>query len=279
MPPTLAHAAASRAAAALALACWWGAAASGERVFSCTSRTVGCSRHGECVAGTCLCDAYYEGETCDIWRAPPRPKLLQGIEWVNCTHGRRNKSAAVVEHCGMRNKTVCEAAGAPTVPQTCANEDMFLICDYTGCYSKPFCEGFTPPGTTPPGRNPQPYHCFCPNGPKEQTTTSRPITIPGIPGTICAPPCDSSGKCCESYQRDHRFQTPLPILAKPQCVVADASASPPDDPEAKCRGSMCVLTCDPTTNLRCGTGPDHRPLDPGKRPTILLCGAAISDDS
>jgi hypothetical protein len=87
-----------------------------------------------------------------------------------------------------------------------------------------------------------------------------------VPGTICAPPCDSKGGCCGSYQRDHRFQTALPILAKPQCVLTDAGApspSPPNEPKAKCRGSMCVLTCDPTTQLKCGTGKDHRPLDPG----------------
>ena len=172
------------------------AAASGEP--ACTSRADGgCSRHGDCVGGSsCACDSGYEGDMCDIWRAPPRPEL-KGVDWANCTHGyiAGNKSA-LVQHCDMLNKSVCEAAGAPTVPQTCANEDMFLICDYTGCYSKPFCEGFTPPGTTPPHRNPQPYHCFCPNGPKEQTTTSRPVTIPGgechsspVPQLVATPPC------------------------------------------------------------------------------------------
>jgi hypothetical protein len=165
---------------ALAMVCGRGAARAAEsggiqRV--CTSRA-DCSRHGDCVAHTCVCEPGYEGDMCDVWRAPPRPEL-QGIEWANCTHGYIAGNKSLVQHCDMHNKSVCEAAGAPTVPETCANQDMFLICDYTGCYSKPFCEGFTPPGTTPPGRNPQPYHCFCPNGPHEQTTTSRPVTIPG----------------------------------------------------------------------------------------------------
>lgn len=133
----------------------------------CRSRGEGCSGHGECALNSlsCECDAFYEGERCDIWRDVARPELLlrrlDDIRvWENCTHGRADDHSALVQYCDRHNHSLCEKAGAPTVPQTCPNQDMFLICDYTGCYPKPFCEGFTPPGTTPPGRNPQPYHCF-----------------------------------------------------------------------------------------------------------------------
>ena len=238
----------------------------------CRSRSEGCSGHGKCVLNSlswsCDCDDSYEGERCDVWRGAAHPELLlRRLDdvrvWENCTHGRADNRSALVQYCDHQNHSLCEGAGAPTVPQTCPNQDMFLICDYTGCYPKPFCEGFTPPGTTPPGRNPQPYHCFCPNGASQQQTTSRPITVPGIPGTICAPPCESNGQCCESYQRDHRFHTPLPILAKPQCVLTDANVSHSSAPDGKCKGSMCVLTCDPSIpqigNCSGGMDPDGRP--------------------
>jgi hypothetical protein len=207
----------------LALLASWTAGAA--RASHCVDRQRGCSGHGECVRGgvSCKCDPLFHGDRCDVWRSAPSADLteLQNVDWINCTHGRSTNGTGVDQHCDFENKSVCEAAGAPTVPQTCANEDMFLICDYTGCYSKPFCEGFLPPGYTPPGRNPQPYHCFCPNGGTDQNTMSRPTTIPGVPGVMCAPPCEEGGQaCCGSFQRDHRFHTPLPILAKPQ-VCAD----------------------------------------------------------
>ena len=91
-----------RAMARVAVALAMVAAASGEP--ACTSRADGgCSRHGDCVGGSsCACDSGYEGDMCDIWRAPPRPEL-KGVDWANCTHGyiAGNKSA-LVQHCDMR---------------------------------------------------------------------------------------------------------------------------------------------------------------------------------
>ena len=272
----------------LALLASWTAGAA--RASHCVDRQRGCSGHGECVRGgvSCKCDPLFHGDRCDVWRSAPSADLteLQNVDWINCTHGRSTNGTGVDQHCDFENKSVCEAAGAPTVPQTCAN--MFLICDYTGCYSKPFCEGFLPPGYTPPGRNPQPYHCFCPNGGTDQNTMSRPTTIPGVPGVMCAPPCEEGGQaCCGSFQRDHRFHTPLPILAKPQ-VCADqndrrtaVSASSILRLSRQARnsdanadsfvccgtlvqcvlagcgdvGSMCVLTCDPSIPQENGCGP------------------------
>jgi hypothetical protein len=141
----------------LALLASWTAGAA--RASHCVDRQRGCSGHGECRGGaSCKCDPLFHGDRCDVWRSAPSADLteLQNVDWINCTHGRSTNGTGVDQHCDFENKSVCEAAGAPTVPQTCANEDMFLICDYTGCYSKPFCEGFLPPGYTPPGRNPQP---------------------------------------------------------------------------------------------------------------------------
>ena len=101
-----------------------------------------CSGHGECDdlgTASCVCDPQYSGERCDIWRAPARPALLQlhpqlrGVQsWENCTHGYYSNSsgaAGVMKLCETHNKSVCEAAGAPTVPPP-----NFTT---SSCYGKP----------------------------------------------------------------------------------------------------------------------------------------------
>jgi hypothetical protein len=40
---------------------------------------------------SCRCDAEFHGARCDVWRAPVAAedlRLLRGVEWENCTHGR-----------------------------------------------------------------------------------------------------------------------------------------------------------------------------------------------
>ena len=122
----------SALAAALALVALSNGGSAG-KPYSCSGRA-DCSEHGVCDAtGACVCDASFFGHRCDIWRPPPRPELavLRTVKWYNCTHGSPhfdNHSAALIGHCRMWNKTICEAAGAPTVPPPNWNQE---------CYQKP----------------------------------------------------------------------------------------------------------------------------------------------
>jgi len=128
----------------LALLASWTAGAA--RASHCVDRQRGCSGHGECVRGgvSCKCDPLFHGDRCDVWRSAPSADLteLQNVDWINCTHGRSTNGTGVDQHCDFENKSVCEAAGAPTVPQTCANEDMCACdlgtasgCPFSHCYS------------------------------------------------------------------------------------------------------------------------------------------------
>ena len=68
-------------------------------VSVCRGRAESCSGHGDCAPQrrlqgrwACSCDPGYEGERCDIWRAPSRdlaelPPALRDVRWHNCTHG------------------------------------------------------------------------------------------------------------------------------------------------------------------------------------------------
>lgn len=117
------------------------AAGGGGAPSVCESREQSCSGHGACNPRSrrpgvgCRCDASYHGDRCDVWRAPPRPDLLllQDVDWENCTHGWRpggnGSDSVMLQLCETLNKTVCEAAGAPTVPPP-----NFTSAD---CYQKP----------------------------------------------------------------------------------------------------------------------------------------------
>eukprot|EP01047_Picozoa_sp_COSAG01_P011361 COSAG01_NODE_497_length_16267_cov_5.357558_9_plen_149_part_00 len=86
----------------------------------CGSRA-DCSGHGECVDGVCLCAPLYEGTRCDVWRAAAGAggtlqERLRHVEWLNCTHGRPGSTGLLRQFCTMKNKSLCEQVGAPTVP-------------------------------------------------------------------------------------------------------------------------------------------------------------------
>ena len=85
--------------------------------YSCAGREHGgCSGNGQCGAdGRCACRPGYDGERCDVWRAPQAASGLDGVRWHNCTHGLSENGSAV-KHCDESDKRLCLQAGAPTVP-------------------------------------------------------------------------------------------------------------------------------------------------------------------
>ena len=107
---------------------------------ACVDRATSCSGHGDCSSSSaagaprrCVCDRFYEGHRCDVWRSSFAGDM-KGLQWVNCTHARTPGAAdslslaAPMQLCSMNNKSICEAAGAPTVPPP----------NFTGvCYQAP----------------------------------------------------------------------------------------------------------------------------------------------
>lgn len=139
----------------------------------CLDREHSCSGHGDCshpaaledgTARTCVCDRFYEGERCDVWRAPQTPPPgFVGVRWLNCTHGQPANGTVINQHCDMLNKSICEAAGAPTVPPPA----------WQGvCYQAP--------RTPPPGAK-SPSVCSDYRGIG--------VVIHGVKGAFCARPC------------------------------------------------------------------------------------------
>jgi hypothetical protein len=237
-----------------------GSSSSDSSSFSfCSSREVGCSGHGECNASSaCLCDPGYDGERCDVWRAPVSPSLLANVDWLNCTHGRpAGNGSTVVQLCTLDEKGVCEAAGAPTVPPP----------DWDGvCFDKP--------------TKPRSYGKSVCQPDIEGIAT----VVKGLSGSFCAMPCitksqascegcpddgcqvknATTGQCvrCASSCKDQpEFHSApcdareemvcpcgggtdaagQPLLARPQCVVTDCGPYPNDLQ----RRPLCALTCDP----------------------------------
>eukprot|EP01047_Picozoa_sp_COSAG01_P048405 COSAG01_NODE_4714_length_4796_cov_6.907813_2_plen_250_part_00 len=152
------------------------AAAQSETLICADGSMEGCSGHGTCVSAgrACACDPGYEGERCDVWRGVA-PAVLAGVRWINCTHGHEaggrgvgsGQNGAPItarQFCDMRNKSVCEAAGAPTVPPPGWDEI---------CYVKP-----VKPKSPQAGSN-------CPLKGFEGVA----VVVKGVGGSFCARPC------------------------------------------------------------------------------------------
>jgi hypothetical protein len=233
----------------------------------CTDTGSDCSGHGACVSGgsTCACDQGYEGERCDVWRGGSLAgaSRVAGVRWLNCTHGLAaggGEGATIVAYCDMHNKSVCEAAGAPTVPPPGWNEL---------CYTKP----------TKPKSPQASWNCPVFEGVG--------VVVKGVSGSFCAKPCmtleesscvgcpddacqvknKSTGQCswcaagckddgeipsapCSPQQRLHcpcsapPDKSGQPVLARPQCVVTDCGDGGLTVKSLQ-RQPLCALTCDP----------------------------------
>ena len=170
----------------------------------CSSRA-DCTGHGACSddRASCHCDAEFHGARCDVWRAPVAAddlRLLRGVEWENCTHGRAaggNGSAAVMKLCEMHNKTVCEAAGAPTVPPPDFNT--------SSCYGKPDAA----PGSNNHNGGAGNASGFYNSGLCKDYRGVATV-IHGLQGVFCARPCAQAGQLsCDA--------------CRPECKITNAS--------------------------------------------------------
>ena len=228
------------AALAAALA---GATSSRGSGFSCAPAGArgGCSGHGVCGAdGRCACDALYEGERCDIWRAPALQEQLRDVQWENCTHGRRpggdggpkNGSSEVMQLCDLHNKTACEAAGAPTVPAPnftqadCYGRPKEKASNATGFYMSGLCKDYRGIATV----------------------------IHGMKGAFCARPCATAGALSCS-------------TCKPDCKIANESTG------------ECAFCSGECQTEECGDGKTFpactaiNPCDPQKSKLVCPCTA------
>lgn len=215
----------------------------------CANRTHGCSGHGKCEHGQrCACDNSYEGSHCDVWRSAGGVATslagLVDLRWHNCTH-----DASLTQRCTRENSTVCEHAGAPTVPTPCpepGQPDQFM---------------YGIPGQTMGEENP--YICGsprCASSPPEF-----PMVVHGVSGTYCAPECGGADASPNECSHPTKFNN---IHAKPMCLLR------PCEMEAKraartgrvrervetpgCDFSVCALACDPSIPQ------DPAPVPPGQ---------------
>ena len=147
----------------------------------CAGRS-GCHGHGECADdGRCICDRFYEGERCDVWRAPA-PEQLQNVRWLNCSHGAPAGHDRPMQLCKLNETGACEAAGAPTVPPP--NWDGI-------CYRAP---------TAPNAQD----DLVCNFGQPGAGVDSIPTVIHGLKGAFCGPPCLPKGATsCEVRLQDN----------------------------------------------------------------------------
>eukprot|EP01050_Picozoa_sp_SAG11_P014512 SAG11_NODE_1797_length_4246_cov_2.922354_6_plen_365_part_00 len=233
---------------------------------------------------SCTCDVPYEGQRCDVWRAPAATQL-QGVEWLNCTHGRRNST--VMHLCKLGETGACEAAGAPTVPPpnwdgvcyrppTAPNTNADdLVCNFgqpgAGVDSIPtVIHGLKGAFCGPPCLPREAASCEdCPETCQIKNKTTRKCswcdghTHAGPPGTCKMPRCggknDHSASCapCNGSVAEPVCPCPAPpgILAKPQCVLKGCGNLPwvaSGQGLSAGERSICALTCDPDAKVPTG---------------------------
>jgi len=261
------------------------ARAAASPVSVCRGRAESCSGHGDCAPQrrlqgrwACSCDPGYEGERCDIWRAPSRdlaelPPALRDVRWHNCTHGVE-RNGTLVQHCVPGgDESLCQAAGAPTVPAP--NWDGI-------CYRPP---------TMPNAQD----DMVCNFGQPGPGVDSVAIVIHGVKGSFCAPPCQgkesasctgcpapcmindtTSGKCrwCATHPAAHPGICKVPFCGGKTDHYPDAKRINGSTACSPCSGDEAKMVCP------CPVPPDEngKPILATPQCVLTDCGDEMGYD-
>lgn len=219
-------------------------------------------------------------------RAEVSIEQLREVRWHNCTHGSsrpvsadaavddadRSDDSQLIGHCAMWNKTVCEAAGAPTVPPpnwagTCYQKPRLLqsskstsVCpDYRGVGV--VIHGLKGVFCARPCETRDEVSCDdCPC-PKTGGCPCKILNKTTGQCAYCAGECKREGypgkkipdsaPCTAGAQLTCPCDVPRvndkPILAKPQCILTNCQDTPAYD-HGDSR-PLCALTCDPDVQV------------------------------